>query len=82
MIERAAAPQVTDVATAAMTAGPASRTDLLAAAVAARASTSVLETILRLPERCYRDVDELRIALNAPPRVDGGGAAPAPPVRL
>jgi Protein of unknown function (DUF2795) len=58
-------PKVGDVVAAALISGPASRTDLLAAAVAARAPTEVLESILRLPERCYRDADDLRSALDA-----------------
>ena len=44
--------QVSDVVAAALVSGPVSRTDLLAAAVAARAPTEVRESFLRLPERC------------------------------
>lgn len=57
-------PQVSDVVAAALVSGPVSRTDLLAAAVAARAPTEVLESFLRLPERYYHDADELRCALD------------------
>ena len=57
--------QVSDVVAAALLSGPATRTDLLAAAVAARAPTEVLESFLRLTERCYHDVDDLRSALAA-----------------
>ena len=57
--------QVNDVVAAVLTSGPATRTDLLAAAVAARAPTEVLESFLRLPERCYHDEEELRDALDA-----------------
>jgi hypothetical protein len=58
-------PQVSDVVEAALVSGPVSRTDLFAAAVAARAPTEVLESFLRLPERCYHDADELRCALHS-----------------
>lgn len=60
-----AAPQVSDVVAAAMFSGPATRTELLAAAVAVRAPTQVLESFLRLPEQCYHDADELQSALDA-----------------
>lgn len=57
--------QVSDVVAAVLVSGPATRTELLAAAVAARAPTEVLESFLRLPERSYHDADELRSALDA-----------------
>lgn len=60
-----AALQVSDVIAVAMFSGPATRTELLAAAVAVRAPTDVLESFLRLPERCYHDLDELQCALDA-----------------
>jgi len=59
------AQQVNDVVAAALISGSATRTDLLAAAVAARAPTEVLESFLRLPEGCYHDADELLCALDA-----------------
>lgn len=44
--------------------GSATRTDLLTAAVTARAPSSVIDTILGLPECCYRDIDHLRSVVN------------------
>lgn len=54
------ADDVLTVVSAAFSAGPVTRTELLAAAVAQRAPTFVLDALLRLPERTYTDVFDLR----------------------
>ena len=51
--------QVLEVVGAALAHGSASRTDLLTAAVAARAPTPVIEVLLGLPERSYHDLDQI-----------------------
>lgn len=51
------------IVAAAGTAGSASRSELLAAAVTARADVGVLTVLLKLPEGCYRDVNEVMAAL-------------------
>jgi hypothetical protein len=53
------AEQVLEVAGAALAHGSATRTELLAAAVTARASTPVIEVLLGLPERSYHHLDEI-----------------------
>ena len=67
MNDPAAGEQLTQIVGAAFAFGPAGRTDLLAAAVAARAPISVIDTLLRLPERSYHDIDDIRSALTAAP---------------
>lgn len=52
--------QVVRVVSATFSVGPVTRTDLLATAVAAHASTLVFDVLLRLPERRYHDVFDLR----------------------
>ena len=52
--------QVLRVVAAAFSMAPVSRTELLAAAVEAHAPTPVLDALLRLPERRYHDVFDLR----------------------
>lgn len=52
--------QVLRMVAAAFSTGPVSRTELLATAVAAQAPTPVLDALLRLPERPYHDVFDLR----------------------
>lgn len=52
--------QVVESVSAAFLVRPVTREDLLTAAVAAHAPTPVLEALLRLPERRYHDVVELR----------------------
>ncbi len=47
-------PTLEGILSAAFALGSATRTDLLTAAVSARAPTSVIEDLLRLPERHYR----------------------------
>ncbi len=56
----AAADEVVRVVSVAFSVGPVTRTELLASAVAAHASTSVFDVLLRLPERRYHDVFDLR----------------------
>jgi hypothetical protein len=48
------------VVSSALTLGPASRTDLLVAAVTAHAPTPIIQTLLELPDRPYRDLAEVR----------------------
>jgi hypothetical protein len=57
--------QVLRVVAEAFSMGPVSRTELLATAVAAHAPTAVLDALLRLPERLYHDVYDLRGQLMA-----------------
>jgi len=52
--------QVVEVVSAAFCVRPVTRADLLTAAVTAQAPTAVLDALLRLPERRYHDVVELR----------------------
>jgi hypothetical protein len=54
-----AADQVLEIAGLALAHGSATRTDLLAAAVTARAPTRVMELLLDLPERCFHNHDEI-----------------------
>ncbi len=56
----AAVDDVVQVVSGAFSVGPVTRTELLATAVAAHASTSVFDVLLRLPERRYHDVFDLR----------------------
>ena len=55
-----------DIVATASAYGAASRNELLAAAVSARATASVIDMLLRLPEGSYRNVDEVRAALLVP----------------
>lgn len=57
--------QVLRVVAVAFSMGPVSRTELLASAVAAHAPTPVLDALLRIPERRYHDVYDLRGQLMA-----------------
>jgi len=43
--------------------GAASRNELLAAAVSARAAATVIDMLLHLPEGSYRSVEQVRAAL-------------------
>lgn len=52
--------QVVEAVSAAFRIRPVTRGDLLTAAVAAHAPTPVLDALLRLPERRYHSVIELR----------------------
>ena len=52
--------QVVEAVSAAFCVRPVTRADLLTAAVAAHAPTPVLDALLRLPERRYHSVIELR----------------------
>jgi len=52
--------QVVRLVAGAFSVGPVTRTDLLAMAVAAHAPTPVFDVLLRLPERRYNDVFDLR----------------------
>lgn len=52
--------EVVRVVSVAFSVGSVTRTELLATAVAAHASTSVFDVLLRLPERRYHDEFELR----------------------
>ncbi len=60
------AEQVLEVAGAALAHGSATRTDLLTAAVTARASTPVIEVLLGLPERSYHDLDQIEYEIAGP----------------
>lgn len=51
---------MTRMTAAAFTFGPASRTAVLAAAVSSRDGTRMLDTLLSLPERRYRDAADVR----------------------
>ncbi len=51
--------QVADVVTPALAHGSATRSDLLEAAVSARAPSTVIQALLELPERRYHDVDDV-----------------------
>lgn len=55
-----------DTISAAFAHGPASRNDLLTAAVAGRASTTVIEEILRLPDRQFDSPVEISAHLADP----------------
>jgi len=55
-----------DIVAAASTYGAASRNELLAAAVSARAAATVIDMLLRLPEGSYRSVEQVRAALLVP----------------
>lgn len=52
--------QVVDAVSVAFRVRPVTRADLLTAAVAAHAATPVLDALLRLPERRYHNIVELR----------------------
>ena len=52
-----------NVITSALTLGSATRTDLLTAAVTAHAPTTIIEELLRLPERRYRSPAEVSALL-------------------
>ena len=67
MNDPAGGEQLAQIVGAAFAFGPAAKTDLLATAVAARAPISVIDTLLRLPERSYHDIDDIRSALTAAP---------------
>jgi len=54
--------QTAEILGPALALGPATRTDLLAAAVSARAPTPVIQVLLALPERCY-DIEDVRTVL-------------------
>ena len=58
--------QVLEVVGAALAHGSATRTDLLTAAVTARASTPVIEVLLGLPERSYQDLDQIQHEIAEP----------------
>jgi hypothetical protein len=60
------AKQVLELAGAALAHGSATRTDLLTAAVTARAPTPVIEVLLGLPERNYHDLDQIVHEIAAP----------------
>jgi len=55
-----------EIVAIASTYGAASRNELLAAAVSARAAASVIDMLLRLPEGSYLSVDQVRAALLVP----------------
>jgi hypothetical protein len=60
------AKQVLEVAGAALAHGSATRTDLLTAAVTARAPTPVIEVLLGLPERSYHDLEQIEQEIAGP----------------
>lgn len=66
--------QVVRIVAQAFCVGPATRTDLLVAAVAARAPSSVFEALLRLPERRYYDHSDLRGQFVSSTHGHAGGA--------
>lgn len=51
--------QLVEVVRPALAQGSATRSDLLAAAVSARAPTTVIQALLELPERRYHDIDDV-----------------------
>lgn len=59
-------PPLDDVIAAALTLGSATRTDLLTAAVTAHAPSTVIDKLLRLPERRYRSPSEVSAILADP----------------
>ena len=59
--------QVARLVARAFCSGPVTRTDLLAAAVAAHAPSPVFDALLRLPERRYYDVFDLQGQLMSRP---------------
>jgi len=48
------------VVTSALALGPADRTDLLVAAVTVHAPTPIIQTLLELPDRHFRDLRDVR----------------------
>lgn len=59
--------QVARLVSRAFCVGPVTRSDLLAAAVAAHAPSPVFDALLRLPERRYYDLFDLRGQLMSRP---------------
>jgi len=49
-----------EVVTSALVLGPATRSDLLVAAVTVHAPTPIIQTLLELPDRQYRDLSDVR----------------------
>jgi len=63
MLEHADYDELSGVVEVATCYGPASRNQLLVAAVSARAAAGVIDMLLRLPEGSYRDVAQVRAAM-------------------
>ncbi len=59
MTDREVSDRLVEVVGPTLAQGPATRTDLLTAAVSARAPTPVIQALLELPERRYRDIGDV-----------------------